>query len=740
MKHSLKLCLLGLLSVCFGCNDDDSANSGVKCEAGLVKCAKGCVDLSEMHWKYCNVCESGYRNRDKDSSNGCEWKLDDNAPVEEELDCGTQTNCGDYCVDLSELNWAFCDVCAAGYEDKDGESGNGCEAEISHESGGGAEECSGTNKAECDGICLELSGLHWSDCGICVSGYEDIDGNAANGCEAETCKGNTTRCGNKCLNLEQLHLQSCNTCEAGYANYDGSWSTGCEEAKTVYECPAGMVSCGQCVNLADKHWTSCYTCTKGYEDLDGLSGNGCETPVSVGDCPEGQVKCNGTCISLVEKHLADCETCIEGYADKDKSAENGCEAADCSANMKLCGDKCSDFDEKNWSACGTCKAGFVDGDGDSENGCEVSSSDSESCLQNEDCLDLAHVNSATCTSGICVIQSCATGYADCDGKTSTGCEVNGINDYYHCGASGKCKSASESGKQCALGEQCSQGKCSPIPEIIGCSDGTREGFLDLLRFNNLAACGGAWKVPGIHHNTPSCDRKSGNTGVNREGDGCNLEDLCAEGWHVCLGRGDVMTRSDYGCDGIMDGVENEPALFITRTSSTGQLKCDPDTVGLPLNMNDIFGCGNFGCKATGSACDPLTLSGHNLCSALTSTCSCKKDSNGTITCNQSSSGNACYGGGIGHSIDYFRLLNGKNYQPAWSCNGDSTKEATNIVKSKPDEQGGVMCCKDQCQEDEDCGAGLICRYHVCVECIKIDSTHYEGCPAGKTCSDQHTCV
>ena len=483
-----------------------------------------------------------------------------------------------------------------------------------------------------------------------------------------------------------------------------------------------------------------------------IKGNSCELP---------KVECSGTCTDLGAMHWSDCGVCAEGYADADSDAANGCEAKvdgenpggnsgenpECAdPDEKKCSGACVDLGTLHWSDCGVCALGYADADGDAANGCEarVKLHDGR-CVDATDCETLAHVATASCVAGKCQIDACAEGYADCDGNPKTGCEMNGSSNFYRCGARGTCTDATESanykGKACNLGEECRDGACKPVPEIVGCSDGTREGFLDLLKFNNLAACSGAWTVKGIHHNEgPSCNRKSGNTGENQAGAGCNVEDLCATGWHVCLGRGDVATRSEYGCNGILDGMpQNEPYLFITRTSSTGELNCDPDTVGVPLNMNDIFGCGNFGCYATGNKCDPLKLSGHNLCQALREKCGCSLQANGTVACSNTSG--HCNGNGIGHPIDYFGALNHRIYTPAWDCGNDNSGwyEARDIVKTSND-QGGVMCCKNQCEIDADCGAGRICRYNVCVECIINELGQTEGCPAGKTCSASHTCV
>ena len=538
-------------------------------------------------------------------------------------------------------------------------------------------------------------------------------------------------------------------------------------------CELPKVECsGTCTDLGAMHWSDCGVCAKGYEDADGDAVNGCEATAdgenpggNSGENPEctgaGEKKCSGTCTDLGAMHWSDCGVCAKGYADADSDATNGCEVKADGENPggnsgenpecadpgeKKCSGVCVDLGAMHWIDCGVCALGYADADGDAANGCEarVKLHDGR-CVDATDCETLAHVATASCVAGKCQIDACAEGYADCDGNPKTGCEMNGSSNFYRCGARGTCTDATESanykGKACNLGEECRDGACKPVPEIVGCSDGTREGFLDLLKFNNLAACSGAWTVKGIHHNEgPSCNRKSGNTGENQAGAGCNVEDLCATGWHVCLGRGDVATRSEYGCNGILDGMpQNEPYLFITRTSSTGELNCDPDTVGVPLNMNDIFGCGNFGCYATGNKCDPLKLSGHNLCQALREKCGCSLQANGTVACSNTSG--HCNGNGIGHPIDYFGALNHRIYTPAWDCGNDNSGwyEARDIVKTSND-QGGVMCCKNQCEIDADCGAGRICRYNVCVECIINELGQTEGCPAGKTCSASHTCV
>ena len=49
---------------------------------------------------------------------------------------------------------------------------------------------------------------------------------------------------------------------------------------------------------------------------------------------------------------------------------------------------------------------------------------------------LANTTADTCAGGRCIIGTCNVGFLNCDGRNSTGCEVNGTNDANHCGTCG----------------------------------------------------------------------------------------------------------------------------------------------------------------------------------------------------------------------------------------------------------------------------------------------------------------
>jgi hypothetical protein len=180
---------------------------------------------------------------------------------------------------------------------------------------------------------------------------------------------------------------------------------------------------------------------------------------------------------------------------------------------------------------------------------------------------------------------------------------------------------------------------SDAPADVGCSDGTREA---LASFSTIAACGGAWTVQGVIEDVaPACGRHAGNTGSNAAGTGCNVADLCAEGWHVCRGKDDVSAHDGVAACSALAARTTEIYLTRQRGDHT-TLMC---AVGASTMADDAYGCGGLGAATTN--CGPLD---HKL--ALTSNCAAP-----------------------------------------WGCGTSEAEEGFHIVKSAA-QSGGVLCCKD----------------------------------------------
>lgn len=139
------------------------------------------------------------------------------------------------------------------------------------------------------------------------------------------------------------------------------------------------------------------------------------------------------------------------------------------------------------------------------------------------------------------------------------------------------------------------------PDPIGCSDGTREYFVDPVTQPEIAGCDAGFDVPGVttpESMSPACGRISGNDSANPDGAGCSAEDACSEGWHVCHGSADVAASSATGqCEPSL-GVT--PVFYITRQAQ--------DEMGLcaaPPATNNIAGCGSLGAVPSDPGCLPL---------------------------------------------------------------------------------------------------------------------------------------
>jgi len=186
------------------------------------------------------------------------------------------------------------------------------------------------------------------------------------------------------------------------------------------------------------------------------------------------------------------------------------------------------------------------------------------------------------------------------------------------------------------------------PDIVGCSDGTREGFRDYVDWPDIAGCAGAFDRPGVAglmDLQPTCALLAGDANTNRNGIGCTAADLCAANWHVCKNGDDVAKHSPTGdCESCVPA--GETRFFLVASGASPMGICSPD----PQAVNDLHGCGGLG-QPEAPTCAPLSRRmGFADCLAT----------NGV-----------------------------------WNCGGpdDSLQEATVVTKSGTT-LGGVLCCKD----------------------------------------------
>jgi len=393
-----------------GCEKDlrnDNDNCG--------KCGNKCNNNATCKLGECQ-CISGYANCNNDWIDGCEVNLSSN------------TTCGTSCSNLTNCNQnAYCSngqcLCIAPYVDCNRSWADGCETNINTDKnncGSCGNKCNLPNTSEviCDmGRCKIVK---------CATGFANCDNNDLNGCEVDLTKdpNNCGSCGNMCNQNASCVNSNCQ-CNTGYMNCNSKWTDGCEV--NIYSDPFNCNGCGNVCNLPNVdinvcNMGICYvgTCKWNYGNCDGLQNNGCEANLNTdsNNCGSCNNKCNQNALCA----SGSCQ-CNAGYANCNGSWGDGCEIN-------------TTNDPYN---CG---------------GCNIS------------CYSYPQVKTANCVSSQCVILSCNSPYANCDGYVTNGCETNLSNDVNNCGS---CNN------KCGQNAQCVNSTCQCLPGYANCDNNWSNG-------------------------------------------------------------------------------------------------------------------------------------------------------------------------------------------------------------------------------------------------------------------------
>ncbi len=578
------------------------------------------------------TCNAGWSNCDGNDANGCE------TPLNTLSDCGS---CGSVCAPASgngDCSSGTCRVssCAVGFDDCDGLDTNGCETNIRtlSDCGGCGTTCTRANAtASCgSGVCGILS---------CDAGWSNCDGIDANGCETPiSTLSNCGACGAPCSLANAS--ESCETltceitaCDEGFADCDSRDSTGCETPlTTLSNCGACGTTCSRANATATCGAGSCaiLACNPGWSNCDGIDANGCETPINtLTDCGDCGVTClRGNAAATCASGVCSTESCNSGFADCDGTDSNGCETSTRALNnCGGCGVTCDLLNASESCSSGvcalqTCSAGFANCDGETSNGCETALNSLTNCGGCGVTCSRANAG-ASCSSGICALGTCNVGWSNCDGDDVNGCETP-LNTTNNCGACGI---------TCTLPNatsSCSSGSC----EVVTCNPGWAncdgESFngceTNLTSVNSCGACG---TVCSAANGSPSC-----NSGV------CGVAS-CNPGFGDCDGL------AANGCEAPLTTLSNCGACGSTCSRSNGSATCSTGTCNLTscnsgfgnCDGNQSNGCEaplntNTNCGACGSACslaNSSTTCGSGTC--LISSCN-----SGFANCD-GSNGNGC---------------------------------------------------------------------------------------------------
>ncbi|TDP76638.1 hypothetical protein [Bradymonas sediminis] len=213
---------------------------------------------------------------------------------------------------------------------------------------------------------------------------------------------------------------------------------------------------------------------------------------------------------------------------------------------------------------GNCATGYYDCDGDASNGCEVHlDTDPLNCGA---CGSVCAADNAssTCVSGQCAVATCDAGFDDCDMDPSNGCEAE-LDSIDDCGSCGNVCGFNNASALCD-GGACALDACEPgfedcnANQVDGCEVDTN---------SNLSNCGGCGNVCALAHAQTQCVAGA-----------CEL-DTCLAGWTDL--NGDPSDGCEYQCtfqsandapdangvDANCDGIDGDitRGIFVATTGS-----------------------------------------------------------------------------------------------------------------------------------------------------------------------------
>lgn len=512
------------------------------------------------------------------------------------------------------------------------------------------------NCGECGHVCTIPAGLGTPSCvngqcrALCTGlEYADCNGAIGDGCEAPL--DSPTSCGS-CITMctlqhatagcdASMSPTTCSvlSCGAPYDDCDGIARNGCETNLNT-----NLNHCGSCTDPGSDcpdspaHGTSrCSTgacvidCDPGYADCDGEASTGCEAnlndPDTCGSCLTACSVSQPYCQGSVAEGFSCVLTCATGELCGSSCVDTTTSAQNCSACGTVCPSGANSQPRCSSSTCSiTCAVGFDDCDGIPSTGCEQNVRLPDHCGSCTNVCNLPHVSEYSCETGSCAISQCAPGFADCDGRSDNGCEINILTNTSNCGGCGAAHACvtgqPHADTTCVMGMcqlACNPGyaDCGPAP---GCESalsaptscgGCGMGHVcttDLVcqasmagSYSCVAACSGGSTVH-------LCDASCVDTATDPANcNGCDM--MCPARPHAvptCSGSAcSFSCAMNYGnCNSMVsDGCETDLRDSLAH--------CGDCSTPCPSYTNMASMC-------TGSACGQVCLSGWGNCNTMLS--------------------------------------------------------------------------------------------------------------------------
>ncbi|MBK9262557.1 MAG: hypothetical protein IPM54_22475 [Polyangiaceae bacterium] len=498
------------------------------------------------------------------------------------------------------------------------------------------------------------------------------------------------------------------------------------------------------------------TCNAGFDDCDGMASNGCETETAtdLNNCGACDTQCTApNAAGQCQAGTCSVGQCNSGFANCDMDAANGCEAILSSDpnNCGACGTTCNAFQACLNGDCkdNPCGAGTANCNGDAADGCETLLGTTQNCAFCNNACNLANATEA-CVMGMCAVDSCDMGWADCDMTPGNGCEVN-TTTVMNCGACGNaCPSGPNSMATCAngmCGLACSQ-------NFADCNNDPTDGC-EVNLLTSTANCG-------------TCGHLC--SGANSVSTGCTngaCTPTCLDGFGDCTKPAAPMM--DDGCEtATVDDVfncgacgrvcsgTNTASRSCTGTTCTSTCDLGFANCTMPMPGTNDDGCelnvqtNGFNCGGCGNDC-----SGSLVCNAgalMQKQCGCSN--NPSCGSGGSCSANRCSCGGTQCGI-------GENcVGGTCSCNGGASCGASMLCCQNPAGcvdpytdaancgacgracPSGFVCggmppqapqCR--CDEDADCNGGSTgtCNMNGTCQCGAMQCALGERCLSNGTC-------
>ncbi len=619
-------------------------------------------------------------------------------------DCGAE--CVGDAVGAFVCNDGVCAIakCAAGFEDADGDVANGCECPV------GEEVCDGLDN-DCDGqidegddLCSGVGGC----AGVCSEGSCSCEG----GCDA---------CGGTCVPFESYQTDTDNCGYCGQA---------CDLVNAaLHKCDAGV-----CTSIL---------CADGFKDCNADPTDGCEWTVAKESCDLIDNDCDGM---TDEAPVVDCAgqqwpgvlqygcdlgvctiaACEQSAVDVNGNPFDGCECTKTS-NTEICdgidNDCDGQVDEGPLSDCGgnkVCTGGvclcdpsqpFLQSCG--EQACsDVSSSGAHCGFCGNDCsaLGLQNVAQAACVQGDCKAQVCAPGFVDANGEAFDGCECEKTSTKEICDlVDNDCDGiVDELPNDCAGGKVCSLGSCvcpSDQPWLQDCGTGS---CVDTSQTpQHCGFCGHACQLPGVA--VAGCEA------------GACVPSVCEPGRKDCNGdpadgcEWEIQPETCNGIDDDCDGQVDEQVSGVNQACSSP--------------FPGVCAQGQTVCSGGQITCQPLVqpFSKAEVCNGIDDDCDGVPDNGdpgGGAACTVPGAMGAC-AQGTRHCVAGTLVCEQSTWPQAELCDGQDN-----------DCNGAVDGMQQGCSSE--CGGGTqTCSFGQWLPCT---AKQPKGCTNWNTCSTQSMCV